>query len=182
MRTKPYNRNRSSRTRRKRTDNVGPSAYEIPIVESKSMLILSILFIHPLSTTSSTIFAGGAKEGNPNIATARPILSTWTTAPESSAPESSGSTSTAYTGTTRNKNAQKRMRNLLIIRKSESSTTYFCRTCRRGWFRYHLFRVGYRLKVMMTIDRKKIQRDIYNLKAHVICYVTLTIYRDQLEP
>ena len=59
MRAKPYNRDRSSRTQRKgrkRTDKVDPSEYKIPIVKSKSMLISSILFIHPfkLSTISST--------------------------------------------------------------------------------------------------------------------------------
>ena len=44
MRTKPYNRDRSRRTQRKRTDRVDPSVYKIPIVKSKSMLILSILY------------------------------------------------------------------------------------------------------------------------------------------
>ena len=176
MRTKPYNRNRSSRTRRKRTDNVGPSAYEIPIVESKSVLILSILFIHPLSSISST-FTGGMKAGNPNIPTpARAMLSTWATSPASSALESTGSTSTAYTETTKYKNEQKGMRTLLIIRKSESSITYFCRACRRRWSRYHLFRIGYRLKGGNT-------HEIYmTFSYHQTCPHVDVNYNNILEP
>ena len=45
IRTKPYNRNRSNRTRKKRTDKVDPLVYEIPTTGSKGVLIsLSILY------------------------------------------------------------------------------------------------------------------------------------------
>jgi hypothetical protein len=50
IRTKPYNRDRSNRTRRRRTDNVDPSTYQIPIMGSESMLIS--LFSTISSTTS----------------------------------------------------------------------------------------------------------------------------------
>ena len=66
IRTKPYNRDRSNQTRRRRTDKVDLSVYEIPIVESRSMLIfLSILPVtvyrpfHQLFTGSE--MAGGPK-------------------------------------------------------------------------------------------------------------------------
>jgi hypothetical protein len=55
MRTDPYNMDRSGRTQRKRTDKVEPAAYKLSVLKSMRMLILSILFIHPLLTFSSTL-------------------------------------------------------------------------------------------------------------------------------
>jgi hypothetical protein len=68
-RTKPYNRDRSNRTRRRRTDKVDPSVYEIPIVKSKSMLIsLSILY-RPFSSTILCRRRDGRWSKNPNAGT-----------------------------------------------------------------------------------------------------------------
>ena len=99
--TKPYNRDRSNRTRRSRTDKVDPSVYEIPIVESKGMLIsLSILIINHFH---QQLFAGGgAMAGGPKIPTPVPAMlsrSTWRTPP---AP------STVYMETTRNTNKRQK--------------------------------------------------------------------------
>ena len=105
MLKKPCKRDRYSRAWRRRTDMVDPSVYEIPIVKSKSMLILSILY-----QSFHQLFAGGATASGVNIPTPAPFgLSMWTTA--AAAPPSRWKT---YTETTRYRNAPKRTGKLLI--------------------------------------------------------------------
>ena len=116
--TNPYNRNRSSRTQRRRTDKVDPSVYEIPIVESRSMLVP--LYPSFINQFHQQLFAGGAMAGNPKIPMSAPaMLSTWTPPPSS--------TSTAHKETTRNTNKKKQKRtcqcNLLICIKKSSNNT-----------------------------------------------------------
>ena len=119
-------RTRGKRGRRPHRDNMHPSAYEVPIVGSKGMLISLSIFYHFINN----FFAGGAMAGNSSSNIPTPALampSAWTPAPApASTASTSTRTSTAYTETTTN--AQKRTENLLIVWKS--SITYFCRFCR----------------------------------------------------
>ena len=108
MRSKPYDRYRSSRYRRKpkRTDDLDPSVYRIPTGECKNKLISLSIHCRPFN---HQLFAGGAAMARgPYIPTpALAMLSTWTTpsAPGPSTPSSDASTSTVSGSS--HKNAEK---------------------------------------------------------------------------
>ena len=99
IRTKPYSRDRSNRTWKRRTDKVDPLVYEIPITGSKSMLIsLSILY-QPFHQTLS---AGGVIAGSPKKPAPAPAKPpTWSIAPSTSVSPSAQPTLTPY-ATSRN--------------------------------------------------------------------------------
>jgi hypothetical protein len=133
MRTDPYNMDRSSRTQRKRTNKVDPSAYEISIFKSRRMLILSILFIHPLSTFSSTLCrrCDGRWSDYPNVCNMLPI---WTAASATSASESAESPLTAYMESLRiqtrmHKNVGAISWNWMEIIDDNILLLKFCRAC-----------------------------------------------------
>ena len=134
MRTKPYNRDRSSRTRRKRTDKVDPSVYKIPIVESKSRLISPSFINHFFFSSTHCRRRDGSKPSNArtshgfNMEVCINTVSTWIGCIDVD----------SIRGDYKEHKCTKTYR--------ESSRSYKNRPCRRGQFRYDFFRVGERLK------------------------------------